>query len=349
MRPRFYQTILAVACAAVVSPVLAQVDLEVKVMRVDKFEVAPSVITGDIVKHFKAEASAVESRLKGSALATLSQELSSTKLMSLAVRDDSLKRLAEEWKLSEELGSGKSEDALTGPSVADADYLAYAKIEELTINRTPNDSFPGFSFTPWNIIVEISLEVTTRKTKTKKVLKEVFEYSALEKSVLTSIYKHSRQPEVMRKSLEQKYDILDSDAGVIRGAMNGLAKKLAQRVLDSYCPIRITSARGKLFNIDRGRAAGLKEGHIMELTERADDEFGTDSGFPIGKARVKTVKEDSSLMELVSDEGVEELKGDRTKLTVTRPVEAKFAEPEPKPVAPSSTPSSKTGSSKKPK
>ncbi len=82
----------------------------------------------------------------------------------------------------------------------------------------------------------------------------------------------------------------------------------------------------------------------MELTERADDEFGTDSGFPIGKARVKTVKEDSTLMELVSDEGVEELKGDRSKLTVTRPVEAKFAEPEPKPAAPS-----KTGSSKKSK
>jgi hypothetical protein len=75
----------------------------------------------------------------------------------------------------------------------------------------------------------------------------------------------------------------------------------------------------------------------MELTERADDEFGTDSAFPIGKARVKTVKEDSTLMELVSDEGVEELKGDRTKLTVTRPVEAKFAEPEPKPAAPPKT------------
>lgn len=344
MRSRFYPSIVAAAFAALLTPILAQDAPEVKVMRVDQFELAPGIITAQIAKHFNATPLAVESRIKGAVLASLSQEISSSKLLTLAVRDESLERLKKEWKVSEELGSGKSEDALTGPSVADANYLAYAKIEEFIYKNEGAVRLPGgFTFAPWNIIVDLSLEITTRKTGTKKVIKEVYNYNAIERSVIP------RLPEAAQKAMEKKYDLVDSDAGVFRAAINGLAKKLAQRVLDSYCPIRITSARGKLFNIDRGRAAGLKEGHIMELTERADDELGTDSGFPIGQARVKTVKEDSTLMELLSDEGVEELKGDRTKLTVTRPVEAKFAEPEPKPVAPSNTPSSKTGSSKKSK
>jgi hypothetical protein len=335
MRPRFYQTILAVACAAVVSPVLAQVDLEVKVMRVDKFEFAPGIVTEALAQRFNASKTDLESRLKGVVLATLSQEISSSKLLTLAVRDESLERLKKEWKVSEELGSGKSGDAATGPSVDDAQYLAYAKIESFNADRHPTakkaDGTP-LAF-KWEMDIVISLEITTRKTGTRKVLREDFTTSGAGVTFM-----RADGGEITSKTTPDFTNVM------IRGLVDGVSKKLGMRVLDSYCPIRITSARGKLFNIDRGRAAGLREGHIMELTERADDEFGTDSGFPIGKARVKTVKEDSSLMELVSDEGVEELKGDRTKLTVTRPVEAKFAEPEPRPAAPS-----KPGSSKKSK
>jgi hypothetical protein len=335
MRPRFYQTILAVACAAVVSPVLAQVDLEVKVMQVESFDFAPGIVTQTVAKKFQGTPAEVESRLKGAILATFSQELSSTKLLSLAVRDDSLRRLAKEWKVSEEFGSGKTEDAITGPSVADVTHIAYAKVEDLVaILMPPNIKKVGnmvLSASEWKIGAVISLEVTTRKTGTKKVIKEDFEVSGSG----TNFGVDSRNQTRLENNVQE------FDAAIVRKFVDGISKKLGMRVIDSCCPIRITSARGKLFNIDRGRAAGLKEGQIMELTERADDEFGTDSGFPIGKARVKTVKEDSTLMELVSDEGVDELKGDRTKLTVTRPVEAKFAEPEPKPAAPSKTSSSK--------
>lgn len=335
MSPRSCPKIFAIACALVVTPAVAQVDLAMKkVIRVDKFEFAPSIIIPDIAKRFNSEPSAIESRLKGSALASLSQELSSTKLMELAVRDDSLKRLAEEWRVSEELGGGKSGNTLAIPTVADANYLAYAKVEELVVKRV-QDKELGVPFSRSYMIVDISLEVTVRKSGTKKVLQEVFEYNWVERSVVNSSCQYTHQPEVFKNRLEQKYNILDGNAGVIRGAMAGLSKKLAQRVLDSYCPIRITSVKGKLFNIDRGRAAGIKEGHLMEVIERVDDEFGTDPGFPIGQARAKAVMEGSTLMELLSDEGLEELKRDRTKLTVNRPVEEKFAEPEPKPAAPS--------------
>lgn len=75
MSPRSYPKIFATAFALVVTPAIAQVDLAVKkVIRVDKFEFAPTIIIPDIAKRFNAEPSAVESRLKGSALASLSQE-----------------------------------------------------------------------------------------------------------------------------------------------------------------------------------------------------------------------------------------------------------------------------------
>ena len=301
-------------------------------MQVDKFEFAPGIVTKEIASRFSATPIDVESRLKGVLLATLSQELSSTKLMTLAVRDESLKRLAAEWKVSEELGSGKSGDAATGPSVDDAHHLAYAKVESFNADRRPtatSKTGQPLAF-EWKMDVVISLEITTRKTGTKKVYKEDFTTSGAGVTFM-----RIDGGNVTSKTTPDFTNVM------IRQLADGVSKKLGMRVLDSYCPIRITSARGKLFNIDRGRAAGLKEGHIMELTERADDEFGTDSGFPIGQARVKTVKEDSTLMELVSDEGVEELRGDRTKLTVTRPVEAKFAEPELKPAVAPNTSSSK--------
>lgn len=335
---RFFPSIFAAAFAAILTPILAQDAPEVKVMRVDKFEVASGIVTPEIARHFQASPAAVESRLKGTALATLSQELSSSKLLTLAVRDDSLKRLSEEWKVSEELGSGKSEDASSGPSVDDANYLAYAKVEEFVFKREPVRLPGGFSFTPWNMIVELSLEITTRKTGTKKVIKEVYNYNAIEKSVIARI------PEAAQKAMEKKYNLADSDAGAFRAGINGLAKKLGNRVLDVLCPPRIINVRGNMFIVDRGRAAGMQEGHVVELTDRADDEFGTDAGFPLGKARVKSVKEETSVLELMSTEGATELAGDKTKLTITRPLDPKTAEPEPSPAAPS-----KTGSSKKSK
>ena len=198
MRPRFYRTLIAVAFATVVSPVLAQVDLEVKVMRVDKFEFAPGIVTDEVARRFRASKTDVESRLKGVLLATLSQELSSTKLMTLAVRDESLKRLAAEWKVSEELGSGKSEDAAAGSSVDDAHYLAYAKVEDFVVDYSAKGNAAG-GVAKWRLRTTLSVEVTTRKTGTKKVLKEDFEENGV-------------------KMVEFAKNIPDIDSGMIKCA-----------------------------------------------------------------------------------------------------------------------------------
>jgi hypothetical protein len=128
---------------------------------------------------------------------------------------------------------------------------------------------------------------------------------------------------------------------MVKNLADGVAKKLGMRVLDVFCPPRIINVRGNMFIVDRGRAAGIKEGQIVELTDRADDEFGTDAGFPLGKARVKSVKEETCVLELVSTDGAAELAGDKTKLTITRPLEPKAADPESKPDLPSKTSASK--------
>jgi hypothetical protein len=275
---------------------------EPKVMRVDKFELAPGLVTPEIARRFKAEPAAVESRIKGAVLATLSQELSSTKLLSIAVRDESLRRLEQEWKISEQIGNGKSEEAASGPGVDDANYLAYAKIEDFVADYKAIANSQGAA-AKWKLRMTLSLEITTRKTGTKKVIKEDFESQG--SGVVSSA----------------RMGLPDFDSGKVRELADGIAKKLGMRVLDMYCPPRVIQVRGAMFIVDRGRAAGMKEGQIVELNDRADDEFGTDAGFPLGKARVKTVKEETCVMELIGVEGREELEKDKSKLTISRPLE----------------------------
>jgi len=284
-------------------PLHAQDAPVVQVMRMDKFELAPGIVTPAIARRFQASPAAVESRLKGAVLSTLSQELSSSKLLSLAVRDESLKRLTEEWRVSEELGTGKNEEASSGPGVDDASYLAYAKIEDFVADYHAIVN-PAGGAAKWKLRITISLEVTTRKTGTKKVLKEDFE--EIGNGIVSSA----------------RIGLPDFDSGKVRSLADGVAKKLGMRVLDVFCPPRVVQVRGSMFIVDRGRAAGMKEGQIVELTDRADDEFGTDAGFPLGKARVKSVKEETCVMEMLSAEGVAELAGDKSKLTISRPLEA---------------------------
>jgi hypothetical protein len=298
-----YFAVITALLAGSLSKASAQDGPAVQVMRVDKFELAPGIVTPEIARRFQAAPEAVASRIKGAVLSTLSQELSSSKLLSIAVRDESLKRLTEEWKISEQLGSGKSEDAAAGATVDDANYLVYAKIEDFVADYRSMVNGAGAA-AKWKLRITISLEITTRKTGTKKVIKEDFEDAG------TGIVSSAR------------IGLPDFDSGKVRSLADGVAKKLGMRVLDIYCPPRVIQVRGTMFIVDRGRAAGMKEGQIVELTDRADDEFGTDAGFPLGKARVKTVKEETCVLELVSTAGAEELAKDKTKLTITRPVDA---------------------------
>ena len=219
------------------------------------------------------------------------------------MRDESLRRLKEEWKISEELGSGKSEDVAAGPTVDDAAYLAYAKIEDFVADYKAIANAAGAA-AKWKLRMTLSLEVTTRKDGTKKVIKEDFE------SIGNGIVSSAR------------LGAPDFDSGKVKELADGIAKKLGMRVLDVFCPPRVIQVRGAMFIVDRGRAAGMKEGQIVELSDRADDEFGTDAGFPLGKARVKSVKEETCVLELLSSEGREELEKDKSKLTISRPVES---------------------------
>ncbi len=272
----------------------------------DKLELAPGIVTKEIASRFQATVKDVESRLRGAVLATLSQELSSSKLLKLAVRDSSLSRLFEEWKLSEELGIGKSEDLAAGPTVEDASFLAYATIEDFVADYSSIQNAAGAA-AKWKLRITISLEVTERKSGTKRVIKEDFEETG--KGIVSSA----------------RLGAPNFDSGSVRSLADGVAKKLGMRVLDSLCAPRIIQARGRIFIVDRGRAAGMKEGQFVEVAEPADDQLGTDAAFPIGKAVVRSVKEETCVLELVSAEGESDLSKVQIKksFTISRPVDAR--------------------------
>jgi hypothetical protein len=298
---RFRTVLLCFVFSAV-----AQAEEAVKVMRLDKLELAPGIVTREVAARFQAQPKDVESRLRGAVIATLAQELSSSKLLKLAVRDRSLSRLAEEWKLSEELGAGKSGDALSGPAVEDANYLGFATIEDFVADYSSIQNAAG-SAAKWKLRITISLEVTERRSGTKRVIKEDFEDSG--KGIVTSA----------------RLGAPNFDSGNVRSLADGVAKKLGMRVLDSLCAPRIIQVRGRLFIVDRGRAAGMKEGQVVEVNEPADDQFGTDAGFPVGKAIVKSVKEDTCVLELISADGEPDLSRVEIKktFTISRPVDAR--------------------------
>jgi hypothetical protein len=69
----------------------------------------------------------------------------------------------------------------------------------------------------------------------------------------------------------------------------------------------------------------MKEGQVVEVNEPADDQFGTDAGFPVGKAIVKSVKEDTCVLELISADGEPDLSRVEIKktFTISRPVDAR--------------------------
>lgn len=299
----FFQFLLTLAF---VSAARAQDSPAAKVMRLDKLELAPGIVTREVAARFQAQPKDVESRLRGAVLATLAQELSSSKLLKLAVRDRSLSRLAEEWKLSEELGNGKTDDAFTGPGVDDANYLGYATIEDFVADYRGIQNAAGVAGI-WKLRITISLEVTERKTGTKRVIKEDFEENG------------------SGKVSSARIGAPNFDSGHVRSLADGVAKKLGMRVLDSLCAPRIIQVRGRLFIVDRGRAAGMKEGQLVEVSEPADDQLGTDAGFPVGKAVVKSVKEETCVLELVSAEGEPDLSRVEIKksFTISRPVDAR--------------------------
>ena len=263
------------------NPAIAQDAPEKKVMVVEKMELAPGLVTPEVARRFQADARDVEARLRGSVLATLSQELSSSKMLRLAVRDESLDRLMKDWKVSEQLGSGAAQSL--DNSVASADLLAFGKIEDFVADYSSLKNSGGAA-AKWRLRITVSLEITERDGGTRRVLKEDFEHAG--SGIVSSA----------------RLGVPDFDSGAVRKLADGVTKKLGVRVLDLYCPPKILSVRGRQFIVDRGRLGGMREGQLVELSEPAEGAAGTDAAFPVGKAVVKSVKEETSILELISVE-----------------------------------------------
>jgi len=265
---------------------------EVKVMAVSAFEIASGLVTPEIASRFQASQQDTEGILKGLLLNTLTQELSSasSKRLRLAVRGEDLKKLQQEWLVSENYGRGQSEAAGADHTVEEAHFVATAKLEDLDASITSKMAGVSGSATRWLLRVTISLQIIDRINGTKRVLKEDME------ETITKLV-----PQSDRRSSPK--GALSFDSGTLKSLAGGVSKKLGMRILDVTCPPKITDSRGRSFHVDRGRASGMSVGMIVEVCEPSDSKFGTDASYPVGRARVRQVGEDSALLELFEIEG----------------------------------------------
>jgi hypothetical protein len=240
----------------------------------------------------------VEDRIKGAFASTLAQELSATKLMQLAVRDKSLDALKKEWQVSEELGKPAADaggDGGPDMSVQQADYIAYAKINDFVTDRKV---FGSEEAAIWTNSISATLEITKVNGGTKKVITETVSDGGRGRRGVGG-------------------EAANFNAQQIQNITQKLSKRLAERILDNYSPPKVIAHRGALIIMDRGEAAGVKIGDTYKIIERVDSTYGTDAGFPFGNATVEFVNEDTANLRLdpsVPDFGPDEL----SKLTLQK-------------------------------
>lgn len=256
---------------------LAQDPPKVQVVQLESLEINEGLITDDIAKRFDAKAKRadledlrdnVKDRIRGLFATSLAQQLSATKLLQLAVRDQSLQTLQKEWQVSEELG--KSPPAEIG--VEQAGYVATARVEDFVAERKVLGNEVA---AVWKNSMSASFEITKVSTGTKKVITESVSDSGKGRRGVGGVAS-------------------DFDAQQIKKLTDILSKRLAERILDNISPPKIIAARGNKIIIDRGLAAGVKVGDRFRLIERVDETLGTDAGFPMGEATVEFVNEDTS-------------------------------------------------------
>ena len=272
MKPLVFSLILATLAisATANSP-------KIQVVQLESLQINDGLITDEIVKRFDTKAAGltivlqregVQDRIRGIFAASLAQQLSATKLLQLAVRDESLQTLQKEWLTSEELGkSGPTEIG-----VQNANYVATVRIEDFVADRKVLGNERAAI---WKNSMTASFELTNVATGTKKVITE-------------SVAEEGKG----RKGVGGV--AANFDARQIKGLCDQLTTKLASRILDNISPPKIIAARGNKVIIDRGRAAGVKIGDKFRLIERVDETLGTDAGFPLGSATVDFVNEDTS-------------------------------------------------------
>jgi hypothetical protein len=253
----------------------------VKIFQLESLKINEGLITDEIAKRFDPRADQldakllniqVEQRISGMFTTALAQGLSSTKLVQLAVREDSLKALQKEWQVAGELGvqSGAASPEI---GIKAAAYIVNARIENIVTERRVLGKEVAAI---WKNEITASLEITSvAATGGKKTITE------------TVTDEGKGRMGVGNKAA-------DFDAAQMRGLMEKLTKKLATRILDNYSPPRVTAIRGRQMIIDRGIAAGVKVGDKFQLIEKVADNQGTDAGFPLGEASVKSISEDTS-------------------------------------------------------
>ena len=253
----------------------------VKIFQLENLKINEGLITDEIAKRFDPKTDQLDSRLlniqveqriSGMFTTALAQGLSSTKLVQLAVREESLKSLQKEWQVAGELGV-QSGAATPEIGIKAADFIVNARIENIVTERRVLGKEVA---SIWKNEMSASLEITSvAATGGKKTITETVTDSGQG-----------------RMGVGNKAP--DFDAAQMRGLMEKLTKKLATRILDNYSPPKVTAIRGRQMIIDRGVAAGVKVGDRFQLIEKVADNQGTDAGFPLGEASVKTISEDTS-------------------------------------------------------
>jgi hypothetical protein len=250
---------------------------KIQVVQLEGLKINEGLVTDEIVKRFDTKATGiniaiqrqgVEDRIRGLFAASLAQQLSATKLLQLAVRDESLQSLQKEWLASEELGKSSPQEI----GIENADYIATVRIEDFVADRKVLGKERAAI---WKNSMTASFEITNVKTGTKKVITE-----------------SDTDEGKGRKGVGG--EAANFDARQIKGICDRISAKLASRILDNISPPKIIASRGNKIIIDRGRAAGVKVGDKFRLIERVDDSLGTDAGFPMGSATVEFVNEDTS-------------------------------------------------------
>ena len=259
------------AFAAAISPVQAE-PADLKIVALEKVDTEPGLVTPEVAARFNSDAASVESRIKAAFLANLEQQMAASTRLKLSVRGESLKRLISEWKTAEAFGNGKNADpAGTGPGIDEAGYMAETKIIDFAANRDALVQGGATLAARWSLEIAATLNITDIKTGNK--------VAAITEKVSIG---------------EKGRGAVNFTSSHIQQANAALANKLAARVLDSLCPIRILSIRGQQFIIDRGVRAGVMVGDKYTVMEPAGDSNDTDAGFPIGCAVVQFVNEKSS-------------------------------------------------------
>jgi hypothetical protein len=250
---------------------------KIQVVQLESLQINEGLITDEIVKRFDTQATSsniaiqrqgVEDRIRGLFAAALAQQLSATKLLQLAVRDQSLQTLQKEWLVSEELGKSGPVDI----GVENADYIATARIEDFVADRKVLGNERAAI---WKNSMTASFEITNVATGTKKIITESAAAEGKGRRGVGGV-------------------AANYDARQIKDLCDEISNKLAARILDNISPPKVIAARGSKIIIDRGRAAGVKVGDKFRLIERVDESLGTDAGFPIGTATVEFVNEDTS-------------------------------------------------------